>query len=108
MRKLIMCVLPLCLVITAVSAQRGTVRGGSQWGHAVLEALVKARGDQSIPPAQMNVDRWDNVRNIERFCAGDCQILFHRAALSSDESAQLNKQWPEGGIQPSVRAWAIS
>jgi len=64
----------------------------------VAKGFAKSDGDADL----LSVDQWDNVRNINRFCAGDCQILFHRSNLSPGECAQLKKQWPEDSIQPEV------
>ncbi len=101
--------LGLCLVAGAntvraqvLPRQDGAVcRGSSAYGVQVLRnaAKVFAHTDKGTG---VNVDQWDDVHNIDRFCAGDCQVLFHRAALLPDELAQLEKQWPEDSPQPQV------
>src|SRR5690554_4818476 len=95
----------LCVVVqsTYVVAQDVAAKGGLPWGQPVVATLAKDFGQQRNPVMPViRVSRWDDVRNVDQFCAGDCQILFDRAALLPDELAQLKKQWPEDSPQPQV------
>ena len=71
------------------------VRGGTPWGYLLLRKMAKTvvrREREKDVKIRMDVSCWRDERNIEKFCDGECDLLYHRAFPSAEEDALLGKR----------------
>ena len=76
------------------------VRGGCPWSFPVLQAIEKSFRQEKNIAGQISIDRWNNTKNIQRFCSGDCHVLYYSEGLSKEEVELIQKRWPVAENQP--------
>ncbi len=81
---------------------KAVCRGGSPWGHKVLWDMTAALSkEEENAGERVNLDRWDDVLNVNRFCNAECDLLYYRSP-ATDEAQLLKKWFPEEGSQPQT------
>ena len=91
----ILAVSAVCLLsgVRANAAEsRIVIRGGIYWGQVVVEESAKVlawQWGEKHARMRFNVSRGDDVRHVEKFCDGECDVLYHRAFPSDEEAVLL-------------------
>jgi len=60
------------------------VRGGNPWGEEVVRVMAATWcQSRAVGQTETCVSSWSNIRNIERFCDGNCHVLYHQRAAKN-------------------------